>query len=153
MENKKGEWAVAYHGVSTPQNPAGSKKVMNSIMDGIDKGSMLRAGAGQAFENTYSLNKPKDYVGRGIYCSPHIQVGLGSYSSGLGISNKKYRLIFQCRVNPDAIKVCNNNIFWVLNDSKNIRPYGVILVKEENVSQIPTSAVAQFGEEFTWSKY
>lgn len=42
------------------------------------------------------LNKPNEYVGRGVYFSPHIQKALGDYTS----NSDEYSLVFQCRVNP-----------------------------------------------------
>ena len=103
---------------------------MNSIMSGLDNGSMLIAGSGQAYSSSNSLNHPNTLVGRGIYCSPHIQVCIGGYSgNGVQVGNERYYLVFQCRVNPKAIKVCSNHEYWVLNQPKDIRPYGVILVK------------------------
>lgn len=40
-------------------------------------------------------------------------------------------MIFQCRINPNSIKVCDNDIYWVVNESSDIRPYGIILIKGE----------------------
>lgn len=58
---------------------------------------MLKAMGGQAFENTIPLNRrTNEWVGRGIYCAPHIQVAFSGYTN----SSDKYALVFQCRVNP-----------------------------------------------------
>lgn len=95
--------------MSCPTNPCGNGlTVMSSIVSGLNDGTMLRAGGGQAYQNTKSLNKPNEDVGRGIYCSPHIQVTFG-YSGAIAIGGKNYHLIFQCRVNPKKIKVCSNH--------------------------------------------
>ena len=59
-------------------------------------------------------------------------------------------MILQCRVNPKKIKVCSNQTYWVINDSRDIRPYGVILVKSDVKSQI-RSASSIFGSDFHWS--
>ena len=110
---------------------------------------MLIAGGGQAYRNSDSLNYPSQKVGRGIYCSPHFQVCLSGYSSPVTVQGKNYHLILQCRVNPKKIKVCSNHTYWVINDSKDIRPYGVLLVKSDVKSQI-RSAAQIFGSDFHW---
>ena len=49
---------------------------------------MLIAGGGQAYESSNCLNHPDDVlVEGGIYCSPHIQVGLGYSGNGVTINN------------------------------------------------------------------
>ncbi len=112
---------------------------MSSIMSGKDQGKMLLAGEGQGFWNQKSINLPNENVEKGIYCSPHIQVALISYSGvGINIGGKTYHLVFQCRVNPKKIKVCNNHECWVINDSKDIRPYGVLLIKSEQKATYPS---------------
>ena len=45
-------------------------------MSGLNKGEMLRMGKNQFYWEEKSLNKPNQYVGKGIYCSPHIQVAV-----------------------------------------------------------------------------
>ena len=55
----------------------------------------------------------------------------------LSVGKKKNELdkliVFQCRVNPKAIRECpgTKNEYWVIHDPKDIRPYG-ILYKERN---------------------
>ena len=91
---------------------------------------MLKAGTGQNYKDKIAVNNPSTKVGTGIYCSPHFQECL-SYANPIEISDKKYRLILQCRVRPSKIKVCAGcEEFWVINESKDIRPYGVLLIKE-----------------------
>ena len=106
---------------------------------------MLIAGPAQANQSKNSLNKPSEKVGRGIYLSPHFQVCLSSYSQSVRVQGNDYHLILQCRVNPKKIKVCPNQTFWVLNESKDVRPYGILLVKSENKSKIQ-SPTQIFGE-------
>ena len=82
------------------------------------------------------MNNPKERVGWGIYCSPHFQETF-NFTEKLTVNKKEYRLIMQCRVRPSKIKVCERmEEYWVINESKNIRPYGVLLVKEENMKKI-----------------
>ena len=37
----------------------------------------------------------------------------------------------QCRVKPTAIRVCSRNPYWVINDPKDIRPYGILLRQQQ----------------------
>lgn len=83
-----------------------------------------------------------------MYLSPHIQIPLKFYSS----KTDEYSLVFQCRINPKKVKVCSNNTYWVVNDSKDIRPYGVILVKKENMQAYP-SIEEQFNKKFDYNDY
>ena len=109
-------------------------------MSGLDQGQMLRGGGGQAYQSHQSLNKPAEKVGWGIYCSPHIQIPITGYvGGGIRIGTKQYYLVFQCRVNPKKIKVCTNHVYWVINDSRDIRPYGVLLFKSEDIANYPNS--------------
>ena len=79
MQGVAGEWAVAFHGINCPADivPAKNKTVIESIMDGKDRGEMLIAGSAQAYQYDIAVNRKEgELVGRGIYCSPHFTVGL-----------------------------------------------------------------------------
>ena len=113
---------------------------------------MLKAGTGQSYKDDMAVNNPSTKVGVGIYCSPHFQECLG-YANPFKISGKEYRLILQCRVRPSKIKVCNGKEeFWVINESKDIRPYGVLLIKEQNIKQIKDRYELS-GKKFKWADY
>ena len=43
--------------------------------------------------------------------------------------NKSFRLVLQCRLHPKKIKIATAETNWVVNNSRHIRPYGIILVK------------------------
>jgi hypothetical protein len=110
---------------------------------------MLKALQGQGCKDHIPRNRPStERVGIGIYCAPHIQTTFAGYIN----TSDEYALVFQCRVNPKEIKVCNNEVYWVINDTKNIRPYGIILIKKNIVSQYPSIA-AQFGKQFCYADY
>ena len=70
MDGNPGEWAVAFHGVNSPENRFENTTVLKSILQGKSKGEMLKAGTRQTYENSQALNC-NSRVGRGIYCSPH----------------------------------------------------------------------------------
>ena len=112
---------------------------------------MLIPGSGQAHLNDFAKNKPKEKVGRGIYCSPHFEECF-NYAKPLYVGKRGYRLILQCKVNPEKIKVCTNEVYWVINRSKDIRPYGVLLVKERNSSKI-MSIFRSSKNRFKWKLY
>ena len=59
---------------------------------------------------------------------------------------KNFYLIFQCRVNPSKIKVCPTDNYWVMNEEKDIRPYGIILVESDKTIHDKRNV-------FIWEKY
>jgi len=142
MDGADGEWAVAYHG--TPFNV-----VPKIIKEGFRLGSMQGADA----EGSLDIRNNKK-VGRGVYCTPNLQV-VECYSNGeeqhkpaVKLGGHTLFFAFQCRVRPGAIRrpirsfAPNNDeeqmgidgVFeWVINDPKDIRPYG-ILVREADAS-------------------
>ena len=60
-------------------------------------------------------------MGHGIYCSPKLEIAL----SFAAANNLGTQVLVQCRVRPGAIKEYGD--IWVINDSKDIRPYGLIV--------------------------
>ena len=92
---------------------------------------MLKSGILQAhIYDTCKISGTK--VGKGIYCSPNVEVCTAIYMNYLEITDnegitKKFGLVFQCRVKPNKIKITDRDEYWVINDSKDIRPYGMLL--------------------------
>ena len=76
MNNNKGEYAVAFHGINNPL----STNALQSIMKGREKGEMLRVGIGQGYAASNCINK-KEKVGNGIYFSPYFLTSLLGYSN------------------------------------------------------------------------
>ena len=131
MNGQVGEWAVAFHGVTRPAS------CFFSIMSGLSAGEMLKAGAGQQCSNYPAVNNAAELVGEGVYFSPHFQVCLKGYSRSIKVNEKNYYMVLQCRVNPRKIKIVKGREdYWVVNESKDIRPYGVVLFKEEDKKEI-----------------
>ena len=151
MNGRVGEWAVGFHGVKNPEGEGLKGTVMQSIMKGLNEGDMLRAGRNQVYSNEYALNKPKEKVGKGVYLSPHFQTCL-PYTKPFEVEGNEYRLMMQCRVNPTKIKVCSKEDFWVLNEPADIRPYGILLIKEQDKDNIE-SVEKLFGKGFSFSHY
>ena len=99
-------------------------------MKGRQKGTMLRVGHRNAYESDFSVNK-NQLIKDGIYCSPHFHTCVTGYAQPININVKNYRLIFQCRVNPKKVHICpGQEDYWVINEPEDIRPYGIILIKE-----------------------
>lgn len=96
-------------------------------MKGRKKGNMLREGGGQAFAYDTCL-RTGEVIGNGIYNSPYFLIALLGYTSH---SVGGCHLVLQCRARPDKIKIANsNNTIWVVNNSTDLRPYGIVLFTE-----------------------
>uniref|UniRef100_A0AC34F2S0 Ubiquitin-like domain-containing protein n=1 Tax=Panagrolaimus sp. ES5 TaxID=591445 RepID=A0AC34F2S0_9BILA len=103
-----GEWPMAYHGTSEA-----------NILEIVNSGFDLRKCVRMAY-------------GKGIYCSPDPKTALW-YSKDYECEINKmgtYRVILQCRANPEKIKVVragDNQLgeYWTVPDGADLRPYGV----------------------------
>ena len=71
--------------------------------------------------------------GKGCYFSNHVETAEVYAQSGLTIpeTGKSYKIIFQSRLNPEAIRIPekNNRDYWIVNSQKDIRPYGILIKK------------------------
>jgi len=120
LDGRNGEWAVAYHGTNY------------TCIPGI-LSSGLRAGARQVYKDGKDA-RTGEKIGAGVYCTPEIDAAK-SYAPGVPFEGKKLRFVFQCRVRPEAIRRCHDEeikrgacgTYWVINDPKDIRPYGVLV--------------------------
>ena len=89
----------------------------------------MREGPAQAYAD-YICQRSGQRVGVGVYCTPNINVALTGYTSQkMNVQGKNYSVIMQCRVKPSAIKWTQAQDYWVINDPKDIRPYGIIFKK------------------------
>ena len=129
--NKRNEsgWAVGYHGVSN--NP---EEKIPSIL-----GDKLNPGSGQLYEYSKDCNpllseEEKDrYVGKGVYLAQKVEDSENIYSEPIEIEGKYYKVLFQCRMKPQEIRMPKGRPdYYVIPDGDFIRPYR-ILVKEVNV--------------------
>ena len=121
--NQEGEFAVAYHGIRS--NIGAIKQILNSY---------LKAGENQAYENVEDYLHPGHICGKGVYVTPFIEVAekytKEFYAEEL---NKSFRIVFQCRVNPNKIRQpITKPEYWILEgNGQEIRPYR-LLIKQEN---------------------
>jgi len=129
MDGNPLEWAVGFHGTK------------DMAADPITTSGFI-AGGGQAYMNS-TCTVTNQTVGYGIYMSPHIETA-ESYCTEFTVGTDRYKLAFQCRLEPSAIRIPAktgdhsashpndpdwDNDYWVVNDSSNIRPYGILLKK------------------------
>ena len=127
-ENAKGEFAVAYHGIR--YDIGNIKKILNTY---------LKEGKNKAYEyDEDSLHSGQKCV-RGVYLSSKIAV-VEEYTDVLTVReiNKSFRVVFQCRVNPEKIRQPKTQPdYWILKgDGQEIRPYRLLVKEEENKSII-----------------
>ena len=125
MDGNQKEWAVAFHGV---------RNNVNNIVPIIMKQGLQKGGA-QAYQEIMcrvfkgNRKEMKEKCGKGIYCTPKIEIAMG-YTNPVKIGNDVYRIVFQCRVRPTAIRVPENQEdYWIIQQSDDIRPYGICLKK------------------------
>ena len=132
--NVEGEWYIAYHGT-------GGNDVIKKIIVGG-----FKAGGRQACEEYDNLNplSIKDYkkCGKGVYCTPQINVAdyYSSKKKGINYKGKNYHLVFMCRVNPYKVRFASSgsDAYWIVSGGKigdsnskkyddEIRPYRILL--------------------------
>ena len=127
MNNRPGEWCVAYHGVGCNQT---SDKVKNCV-GSIYKNS-FKAGSRQVHSKCDDIFHPGkgNKVGDGVYCTPKISTA-ESYAGESVINNIKYKTVFMVRVKPSALRHCScTSDYWVVNGTKDeIRPYRILYKK------------------------
>ena len=129
MNNSQNEWSMAYHGIR--YDP---KNTLKKIIDDSSGKPTLKPGGGQACANSIDINKRgKGYgkeCGVGIYCTNKIETAEG-YTSQVDLNGKQVKLALQCRINPEKFRnsgqIDNGGYYYVINDSNDIRPYGILL--------------------------
>ena len=126
MDNAKGEWCVAYHGVG---RGAGSSDNVKDITGKIVK-SNFKAGSNQVHEGCDDIFHPGKKVGSGVYCTPNVETA-EAYSGISEINGIQYNTVLMVRVKPDAIRHCEDSgDYWVVNGTTDeIRPYRILYKK------------------------
>ena len=123
-EGKKGEWAIAYHGIGKGNE---FKKLLNIVLNN------LKNGPGQLYENLPNIrDNNNSLVGVGVYLAPDInEAERYSAKIELGERKGKYQFAIMCRVKPDKIREPGRYPFnWIVDDNYDcLRPYR-ILIKE-----------------------
>ena len=116
-ESIPGEWPVSFHG---------TKK--DSVSGIAEQGYLLSISTGKRY-------------GRGIYSSPSIEVA-ELYAVEFPYCSKRYKVVFQNRVNPDGLEViladrirrdrkCSDvkDDYWLQPREDYIRPYAICIKK------------------------
>ena len=123
MENKKGEWAVAFHGTAK-----------DDAVKNIVKDQKYKPGYRQLYESSLDV-KTNQKCGKGIYCALKYSIVKNDYSKdGFAVNtsngNERYRIAFQNRINPETVKIpVDEPNYYIINDPRDIRPYGVLIEK------------------------
>lgn len=110
-------WVNAYHGTG----PFCIEKI-------VDQGLKIGGKDG-------CVKKNGAVYGEGVYVTPFPEVAQ-DYSPVVSINGKKYKIIFQCRVEPNSysqhhpITGRHNKLgYWVIKDDKKVRPYSICVYK------------------------
>ena len=139
LDGRKGEWAVAYHGLSARGGNV-ENAVNNIYTKGYKIGKAQACSGDQNINTKYKFDKNVDKedhsktVGVGVYCSPDPYV-MEDYASQADVKanvfGKRYLMGFMMRVKPDKIRISSSTPdYWVLDGTaKEMRPYR-IMVKE-----------------------
>ena len=122
MNNSKGEWCVAYHGVGRGNTSDQVKKITGLIIN-----DTFKPGSGQVHSECDDQYHPGKKVGEGVYITPNISTAEG-YSGKSNLNGKSYSTVLMVRVDPDAIRGCiDSGDYWVVNGTTDeIRPYRIL---------------------------
>ena len=126
MANSPGEWAVAYHGIST-----------NVVRNITDTGLQHRFVTTDAFAAKAKEQRPSIPDVKGLYLATHCEGGASVYTRG-GFkikdaqgNEKTCHVVFQCRVENGKFTTHEGPVTVGLAlrvfDEKAIRPYGLLL--------------------------
>ena len=137
MQNKEGEWVVAYHGVGNLVNPKDVNAIPKSIYE-----QGFKVGKRQAHKDCEDYFHPGQKVGEGIYCTPRIDIA-EQYAGNSELNGVEYKTVIMCRVNPKARRHCHKceesrvNEYWVVNGTPDeIRPYRILYKCDVWMNQI-----------------
>jgi hypothetical protein len=127
--NSDGEWPVAFHGTH-------SGAVSGIIQDGLSAGTAKRdLMQPEAIQQLGPAAK-----GIGLYLATHCNGGsypqyTHPFTVSTGDKTENYCVVFQCRVRPKSFSVHTGCVktgkAWRVIDPTAIRPYGLLLKKEE----------------------
>ena len=125
MNNNKGEWCVAYHGVAHLQD---SKEVAK-ITGLIYQSGFIKSKWGKATEDI-DLRHPDKKCGLGVYCSPDIEYA-ERYAGIIQFNDEKYKCVLMLRINPEKIRQSKTwpKEYILEPTTDEIRPYRILLKK------------------------
>lgn len=130
--NASGEWPVAFHGTS-------AEAVTGIVQHGLSP-SAVKVDAMRS-EAIAKIGNEADQPG--MYVATHCNGGADIYTRPFTVTtfpgkSEQFRIVFQCRVQPDKFTIhtspVNEGEAWRVVDPKAIRPYGILLKKEDSSS-------------------
>ena len=134
MENKIGEWWVAYHGAGRNRSDEETKEIIQKIMkDGFI------SGPNQRHLNEININQKSnrvyETVGKGVYLSNKIDVAEEYAGKVRDEDGNEYKIVFMCRVCPEKVRISRAEPdYYVLDPNKDcIRPYRILLRDTRNI--------------------
>jgi hypothetical protein len=126
--NAEGEWAVAFHGTH------------GGAVKGITEKGLLKTKVDAKRPEAVEKGGP-DFDKPGLYVATHCTGGAHpQYTTtfevnALSEKTEKFRVVFQCRVKPDAFTIHRGPVVkgkaWRFVDPNAIRPYGILVKNEE----------------------
>ncbi|CAF3112685.1 unnamed protein product [Rotaria sp. Silwood2] len=128
--NAKGEWAVAYHGTNA-----------NAVTGIVKHGLLISAIKRDVMRDEAIEQGGEDADRPGVYVATHCEGGAyPQYTLPFTVSvssskSERFSLVFQCRVKPEKFTIhetpVNTGKAWRFVDSSSVRPYGILLKKED----------------------
>ena len=125
MNNSKGEWCVAYHGVARGQDSKSVAKITGLITK-----SGFKPSTGGKITNDPDLRHPGKVCGLGVYCTPDINYAEG-YSGITEFNGERYKCVLMLRINPEKIRQSTTwpKEYILEPNTDEIRPYRILLKK------------------------
>lgn len=128
--NAEGEWPVAFHGTNA------------NAVSGIVQHGLLPS----AVKTDAMLNEAIEQIGEeadqpGLYVATHCNGGSDMYTNPFTVTaypgkSEQFRIVFQCRVQPGKFTTHTSPVdvgeAWRIVDPKAVRPYGILLKKENS---------------------
>ena len=119
-QKQKGEWYIGYHGTREIQS------VKGIIFSNFETG---RRNAYKDDDNENPLNnKIINKIGNGVYLAKDINEAK-SYTEIIKYNDYRLRVVFMCRINPEKVKICNDDKYYVVGGEdiyNEVRPYRVL---------------------------
>ncbi|UJR17464.1 hypothetical protein I4U23_004359 [Adineta vaga] len=126
--NAKGVWPVAFHGTKSW-----------AVLDIAQHGLKTSAVKVDAMRQDAIEQMGNEADGPGLYVATHCDGGANIYTEPFTVTSssnqtESFRIVFQCRVKPEKFTIhespVNNGKAWRYVDPSCIRPYGILLKKE-----------------------
>jgi hypothetical protein len=119
-QKERGEWYIGYHGTREIRSVKGI--ILYNFEPGIRN-------CYNEDKNENPLNNEKiNKVGNGVYLAKDINVAK-SYADIINYKRYKFRVVFMCRINPELVRICNDDRYYVVSGKdvyNEVRTYRVL---------------------------